>query len=39
MRAMLDMDIPLNAGCLVPVTSTFDYIYMLSVVNLIWVLL
>lgn len=22
MRAMLDMDIPLNAGCLVPLTST-----------------
>ena len=22
MRAMLDMDIPLNAGCLVPITGT-----------------
>jgi 5-oxoprolinase (ATP-hydrolysing) len=22
LRAMLDMDIPLNAGCLVPITST-----------------
>lgn len=23
MRAMLDLDIPLNAGCLVPLTSTW----------------
>ena len=34
---MLDMDIPLNAGCLVPVTSTFTYIYMLLVAKLIGV--
>ena len=32
MRAMLDVDIPLNAGCLVPVTGTFAYIYMLHVI-------
>jgi len=32
---MLDLDIPLNAGCLVPVTSAFDNIYMLFVVKLI----
>ena len=25
MRAMLDSDIPLNAGCLVPLTSTYMY--------------
>lgn len=24
MRSMLDMEIPLNAGCLVPITSTFS---------------
>jgi hypothetical protein len=29
MRAMLDVDVPLNAGCLVPVTSALAYIYML----------
>lgn len=30
---MLDVDIPLNAGCLVPVTGTFAYIYMLHVIS------
>lgn len=33
MRAMLDVDIPLNAGCLVPVTGTFTDTYMLFVVR------
>lgn len=26
LRAMLDSDIPLNAGCLVPIDSTFEFL-------------
>lgn len=33
MRAMLDVDIPLNAGCLVPVTGTFAYTHALFVMK------
>jgi hypothetical protein len=34
MRAMLDLDIPLNAGCLVPITST-SFLFVGTVVVLI----
>ena len=36
---MLDVDIPLNAGCLVPVTGTFIYSYVIIVIKLIGVAL